>query len=327
MIEIKRKDKPQLDVTHELRINGVLIDECDVREFKGKLIADGNGLKTKDFYEINSVNFPENLILDFQEEEKINGIIPFSSLERSDDKIIFEYFFTADDLTENKDNKWAPLAFYIALEKECEHLDNVEIKRYEVQEGLAFNSSMKIRVIFQIGDLIGKSLKESKIIVFNTIRRVEISLGNFKWQDAFHKDEKLFSTELILPLLRKMNFSFVHYNHGKKEYGKDFTFKEMDKFGQIRNYGMQVKAGDVSGKVNSTIDEILGQITDAFSMPFYDVNSKSPQYISSFVVAISGKFTENSKEKIMHKINKGLIGSVYFLDKEMIIELIEKNWK
>jgi hypothetical protein len=124
-----------------------------------------------------------------------------------------------------------------------------------------------------------------------------------------------------------MGFVFVRYTHGKREYGKDFTFSEPTRFGQYRHYGLQAKAGDVSGGVNAVIDELLGQIADAFAMPYYELGSKEPRYISTFVIAISGKFTENAREKIVEKMPKGVTGSVYFLDREAITELVEQHWK
>jgi len=61
-------------------------------------------------------------------------------------------------------------------------------------------------------------------------------------------------------------------------------------------------------------------------MPYYEVGSKDPRYISVFIIAISGRYTKNAKEKIVEKSPKGVIGSVYFLDRENIIELIERYW-
>jgi hypothetical protein len=83
----------------------------------------------------------------------------------------------------------------------------------------------------------------------------------------------------------------------------------------------------VRGGVNSEIDELLGQIEDAFSMPYFEIGSKEPRYISTFIIAISGSFTDNAREKIVEKMPKGAIGSVYFLDRERLTELIDRSWK
>jgi hypothetical protein len=146
-------------------------------------------------------------------------------------------------------------------------------------------------------------------------------------EDEYLTNEDAFCRELLYPLLRRMGFVSVRYSHGKKEYGKDFTFSELSPFGQFRHYGLQAKAGNVSGEVNSAIDELLGQIVDAFEMPYYELGSKDQRFISTFIIAISGRFTENAREKIIEKMPKGCMGSVYFLDRERITELVEKCWK
>ena len=62
-------------------------------------------------------------------------------------------------------------------------------------------------------------------------------------------------------------------------------------------------------------------------MPYYDIASTEPRYISVFIVAVSGRFTANAKEKIVHKIPRGLHGSILFLDMESILELVDRYWK
>ena len=76
-----------------------------------------------------------------------------------------------------------------------------------------------------------------------------------------------FAEEVLAPLLRRMHFTSVRYTQGDREYGKDFTFSEVIPFGAMRHYGLQAKAGDITGEVNSVIDQIVGQADDAFKMP------------------------------------------------------------
>jgi hypothetical protein len=157
------------------------------------------------------------------------------------------------------------------------------------------------------------------------VKITELELQGFKWKDIYLKNERVFSIEFIRPLLLKLGFSQIRYCHGKKEYGKDFTFIDQDKFGLKRCYALQVKAGNVRGNAKSQIDRIIGQIEDSFSMPYFDIGSKNPQYISNLIVAISGIFTENAKEKIAEKLRKGLYGSVYFFDRDSLLELAYKS--
>lgn len=132
-------------------------------------------------------------------------------------------------------------------------------------------------------------------------------------------DEIKFTVELLLPLFRSMGFIDVKYNHGKREFGKDITFSEIDKFSVRRNYGVQIKAGDLSGEAGSEIDKIIAQIEDAFSIPYINTTSREKRYISDLIIAISGRFTDNAKDKIIEKVNRR---NLYFLDIDKIQELL-----
>jgi len=175
-----------------------------------------------------------------------------------------------------------------------------------------------------------KNLNDALQDAIKFLPKIENNLQNAVnsnvWSQDFHFDEPKFSKELIYPLLRKMKYDNVIYNHGRKEYGRDFIFSEINRFGEIVYYGMQIKAGDISGKVNSEIDMLLGQLDDAFKMPFYILGDNKEKYISSFIISISGKYMENAREKIMHKVPKSLMSNIYFWDKTKTLELIEKNW-
>jgi hypothetical protein len=163
-----------------------------------------------------------------------------------------------------------------------------------------------------IGACFAEALNVLKVI--NRTTEIQLS-GGMIWRKEYEQDEPLFCTEVLEPLLRKMGFINVRYHHGNKEYGKDFTFSEMTKFRELTHYGLQAKAGNVRGNINSEIDEIIGQIEDAFTMPYYPIGLGTPLYISIFYIAISGKFTQNAKEKIAEKVRSRRPGSIYFLDK------------
>lgn len=137
-------------------------------------------------------------------------------------------------------------------------------------------------------------------------------------------NENKFTVEVLLPLFRNMGFMDVRYNHGKREFGKDVTFSTIDKFGIRRNYGVQVKAGDVSGEAGSDLDKIIAQIEDAFSISYIDTTSKEERYISDLIIAVSGRFTENAKDKIVEKTKQKRI---YFLDIDKIQELLTLHMK
>ena len=159
------------------------------------------------------------------------------------------------------------------------------------------------------------------------IRNANQALAGLTWLEDYEKRERRFCLEVLAPLLRRMGFSSVRYTQGNREFGRDFTFSEPTRFGDLRHFGLQAKAGNVRGNVQGDVDELLGQVDDAFKMPYHDVSSGEQRYISVFIIAISGKFTDQAKEKIIHKLPRGLVGSVYFLDRERIMELAEKFWR
>jgi hypothetical protein len=175
-------------------------------------------------------------------------------------------------------------------------------------------------------DVIGSIVQEAAAKLHDLIYTAETALSGLTWKPEYETDERMFCTEVLAPLLRKMRFSAVRYRQGVKEYGKDFTFSELTPFGHFRHYGLQAKAGNVSGGVSSAIDELIHQLDDAFKMPYTEIGSNDPRYISTFIIAISGHFTDNAREKLANKIPKGVYGSAYFLDKENILELIEQHW-
>lgn len=217
------------------------------------------------------------------------------------------------------------LATYLAaIGEEVGRHENWNVVRVELEDDW---KGITLERVVAFGDPLEASILAAAADLKGVLHAAEVALSGLPWSDQYLTNEDLFCRELLHPLLRRMGFAFVRYTHGTREYGKDFTFSELTPFGHYRHYGLQAKAGDVSGSVNASIDEILGQVADAFAMPYYELGSKEPRYISTFIVAISGRFTANAKEKIAEKMSKGIFGSVYFLDRERITELVERYWK
>ena len=133
------------------------------------------------------------------------------------------------------------------------------------------------------------------------------------------KNEEDFSLSIVIPILHRLGFSDIRYNHGKREFGKDIVFSRKTEFDYFEFWGAQVKCGDVYGKANSEIDEIIAQIDDAFKVPLYDLYTKQRERISKLLIVISGRFTENAIEKICEKIeNNALRNNLIFIDGEKI---------
>jgi hypothetical protein len=151
--------------------------------------------------------------------------------------------------------------------------------------------------------------------------------GRFRWKSMYESNEDLFCTEVLFPLLNHMGYKKVKYTHGQKEYGKDFTFSEMTLYGLYRHYGLQAKAGNMSGAVKSSIHEILTQMLMSFGMPYYELDDiASERYISTFIIAISGNYADNAKDLILKMVPNDKKGSVHFWDKNTILQLAAQYW-
>lgn len=185
---------------------------------------------------------------------------------------------------------------------------------------------LEVSTVLALGGTVSEAVGEAAKCLAQVMRQAGVALGGLPWKREYEQDEKMFCSEVLIPLFRRMGFMSVRYRHGTKEYGKDITFSEQTSFGSYRHYGVQAKVGDISGEASAQIDDILGQLSDAFSMPYWELGSKEARYISTFIIAISGHFTENAREKIAEKVPKGVLGSVYFLDREAIQELVVRYW-
>ena len=190
-------------------------------------------------------------------------------------------------------------------------------------DSMRFNFAYDVSPLYTLRELVDQAAST----LGGLVQETEIDLsGGPVWKQEYEKDETLFCEEVLAHLLRKMGFESVRYTGGTREYGKDFVFSELTKFGDLRRYGLQAKAGNISGEVNSEIDKILGQIPDAFKISYHDLGSREERYISTFIVAISGHFTENAEKKIRDKTPERFARHVYFWDKEKILSLIAKYW-
>ena len=218
---------------------------------------------------------------------------------------------------------WGLATFLEAIRDQIPFFPDVRLREIEVDDDW---KRLTLQLVLRQGSAV-EAVRTGADILKRMVREAEIALGGIRWKEAYATNERAFCEEVIAPLLRRMKFLSIRYTQGAREHGRDFTFSEPTRFGAMRHYGLQAKAGDVAGGVNSAIDQIVGQADDAFKMPYYDIASEEPRYISTFIVAISGRFTSNAREKVVHKIPRGLHGSILFLDRESILELIDRYWK
>lgn len=223
------------------------------------------------------------------------------------------------------DHKFGALEYVNAMEKAVKLRNNTnkDVENSEIEDDgahILFRFSIFLTEDMPIDSAYSKFQEIAQEIEGHTERLLE----GEEISDEVLSDENKFVVEVLLPLFRSMGFIDVKYNHGKREFGKDVTFSEIDKFGVRRNIGLQAKVGDLSGEAGAEIDKIIGQIDDAFSISYIDTTSREKRYISDLIIAISGRFKDNAKDKIIEKINRR---NVYFFDIDKIQELLSTNLK
>jgi hypothetical protein len=217
-------------------------------------------------------------------------------------------------------HKFGATQYFEAMQKaiETRYKSNKDVEFNEIDDD---GAHIFFRyTIFLLEDMpIDEAYKKFKAIVQEIEGHTERILEREEISNEVLGDESIFTLEILLPLFRSMGFMDVKYNHSKREFGKDVTFSEIDKFGVRRNYGVQAKAGDLSGKAGSDIDKIIAQIDDAFEMPYIDTTSREKRFISDLIIAISGRFTNNAEDKIVEKVKQR---NIYFLGIDKIQELL-----
>ena len=185
---------------------------------------------------------------------------------------------------------------------------------------------MIIEMGFKSSDNIRNSLSRFAEKMYLIEEHVFRELDPIKWKEEYLKNEKKFTLELALPLFRRLRYDSVKYTHGKKEYGKDMVCSYTDPLGEKKYVAIQLKAGNMSGRVRSDIDEIIAQLDDAMSIPYSDVTIGKEVFMSQFIILISGKFTENAQHKILTKIPNHQKGLISFIDQSKLMDLLKLHW-
>jgi len=183
-----------------------------------------------------------------------------------------------------------------------------------------------IKFKFKKEQVISDCLQDVIKLLADIEKELSIRINSFNWKEQYDNDELKFNREVLLPLLRKMKLDNVRYTHGTNEFGKDLVFTLKTKFIDEIHIAIQSKAGNVSGRANRDIEELINQIKIAFKNPFTRIANDSKYYISIIIIAISGKFTNQAEKRLLAELPVEYKGSVKFWDKEKILELIEKHW-
>lgn len=150
------------------------------------------------------------------------------------------------------------------------------------------------------------------------VAAVNARLFGFSWKTEYETDEPLFTKEVVIPLLRRMGFEGVRYNHGVSEFGRDVLFADLDKFSNVRHYAAQVKAGGIAASNGTLLNQLIVQIDDAFAMPVQGPGKSKQFHVSEVFVICSGRISDGAVERLNQKLDPRLFGSVHFLAQDVM---------
>lgn len=212
---------------------------------------------------------------------------------------------------------WAMKKYMQTMYDICEPMDGVYVNNHEYDEEDPMFRAFFISFLFDIDEFkfYEEIFKYCHELCINMEKVIERKLKGDYWIPEFETDEMLFCSMYLTPFLKKMGFDQVVFNHGNKEFGKDYILKTKNIFGETEYYGVQAKAGNISGSATSNISEISNQINLAFQVPYKLINGNEV-YISKMIIATSGKFTDNAQTIIRSHIERYKVTNTIFLSKK-----------
>jgi len=290
------------------------------KDIKADIIANWNiklPSTEKIDFDVLEEHQPTELIFD-------NGYFYKIDVTRFENKILFEFIYLGDFEGYYKD--WSYKKFMNELKNVCEEFEYAHIYNFELSDEDPMWRSIFLSMM--INSLEYKSFNEAydkcTSICNALIEITEKRLQGIWWNKEFEKDEMLFCEMFLTPYFNTLGFEKVIFNHGNLEFGKDYVLITTNLFGDKEYIGVQVKAGNLSGKANGDINEIINQINLCFNVP-YELKSAEKVYMSKVVIAISGRYTNNAKQIILNTLERYKMTNIIFLDNKDFASLNLSN--
>ncbi len=261
--------------------------------------------------------FAENLTTEVSYE---NDYFYQMNVNRFGNKLLLEFIKLGDEEGYYKD--WSYKKFMETLKEVCDCIDIVYVNNYDKSEDDPFFRAFFLSMLVDTNEY--KNFNQVYIECGNLceslIKITEDRLRGIWWNPIFETDEILFCRVFLTPFLSKLGFEKVIFNHGNTEFGKDYILQTTNIFGTKEFYGVQVKAGNLSGSASRNIGELVNQINMAFKVPYKTID-QNKIYMAKIIIAISGYYSENAKERIYSELEPYKFSNVVFLSKRELSSL------
>lgn len=143
-------------------------------------------------------------------------------------------------------------------------------------------------------------------------------------QLIFEGQEKEFQfrDKFMMPLLVRLGFGIVVNYHGQREFGKDVIFGDIDRFGHVIYFGMQLKYNPSISISDS--HALIQDAEQATNNPFRHPHSGREEYISCFYVANAGNISDSGRDNFFNTLARRGIRDARLLDGNALL-LLDKT--
>lgn len=136
--------------------------------------------------------------------------------------------------------------------------------------------------------------------------------------------------QFIIPLLSKMGFQGVVYNHGAQEHGKDIVARKPNPPMKDRLYAFIVKRDKISGASSAvhTASNIQQQVIQAFSVPWQNLETNKSETISDVVIIAGDLISQNARTQIhsFFELQKHIASHIEFVGIDKLCEWSMQYW-
>jgi hypothetical protein len=124
--------------------------------------------------------------------------------------------------------------------------------------------------------------------------------------------EQGFREEFIKPLLVQMGFVGISNKHGSQEFGKDYVFSEVDRFGHFRHMAVQAKHEkkiDQGPKVDGLISQVRQCFNSSYTLPSAPLDRR---HVAAVYVFNTGEITPNAERQIIDSLPREQGSNTHF---------------
>ena len=124
--------------------------------------------------------------------------------------------------------------------------------------------------------------------------------------------EDAFIQRFLVPLLTRLGYGIIVNYHGRREYGRDLIFGELDRFSHVRYYGLQAKYEPSIGLAKA--HDLVRDCEEAFTVDFTHPHTGGKGKISSFYAVNAGNISQEAEDYFFAALRLKYADNVRLID-------------